>query len=59
VVEAEGGGPGFGRLYGTAAQANASPNALSGNGSSFTVNWQRPEIQLPAPPVIVSGPIYN
>ena len=25
----------------------------------FTVNWQRPEIQMPAPPVIVSGPIYN
>ena len=51
--------PGFGRLYATAAQADASPGALSGNGSSFTVNWQRPEIQMPAPPVIVSGPIYN
>ena len=51
--------PGFGRLYATAAQADASPGALSGNGSSFTVNWQRPEIQMPAPPVIVSGPIYH
>jgi hypothetical protein len=51
--------PGFGRLYATAAQADASPGALSGNGSSFTVNWQRPEIQMPAPPVIASGPIYN
>ena len=26
---------------------------------TFTVTWQRPEIQMPAPPVIVSGPIYN
>lgn len=51
--------PGFGRLYATAAQADAPPGALSGHGSSFTVNWQRPEIQMPAPPVIVSGPIYN
>jgi len=51
--------PGVGRLYATAAQADASPGALSGNGSSFTVTWQRPEIQMPAPPVIVSGPIYN
>jgi hypothetical protein len=51
--------PGFGRLYATAAQANASPGALSGHGSSFTVNWRRPEIQMPAPPVIVTGPIYN
>jgi hypothetical protein len=51
--------PSFGRLYATAAQANASPGALSGNGSSFTVNWQRPKIQTPAVVVIVSGPIYN
>lgn len=51
--------PGFGRLYATAAQADASPGALSGDGSSFTVTWQRPEIQMPAPPVIASGPIYN
>jgi Peptidase A4 family len=51
--------PGFGRLYATAAQADASPGALSGNGSSFTVTWQRPEVQMPSPPVIVSGPIYN
>jgi hypothetical protein len=51
--------PGFGRLHAAAAQADASPGALSGNGSSFTVNWERPEIQTPAPPVIVSGPIYN
>ena len=51
--------PGFGRLYATAAQANAVPRALSGNGSSFTVSWQRPQIQMPAPPVIVSGPIYH
>ena len=46
--------PGFGPAYTpTAAQADASPGALSGNGSSFTVNWQRPEIQMPAPPVIL------
>jgi hypothetical protein len=51
--------PGFGRLYATAAQADASPGALSGNGSSFTVTGQRPEVQMPSPPVIVSGPIYN
>lgn len=51
--------PGFGRQYATAAQADASPGALSGNGSSFAVTWQRPEIQMPARPVIVSGPIYN
>ena len=50
---------GFGRLYATAAQADASPSALSGNGSSFTVNWQHPEIQMPTQPVIASGPIYN
>jgi Peptidase A4 family len=47
--------PGFGRLYATAAQADA----LSGNGSSFTVSWQRPEIQMPAPPVFVTGPLYH
>ena len=41
--------PGFGRLYATAAQADASPGALSGHGSSFTVNWQRPEIQNAGP----------
>jgi hypothetical protein len=51
--------PGFGRLYATAAQADASPGALSGNGSSFTVTWQRPQLQMPAPQVIVSGPIYH
>jgi Peptidase A4 family len=51
--------PGFGRLYATAAQADAAPSALSGNGSSFTVNWQPPQIQMPTQPVIVSGPIYN
>jgi hypothetical protein len=51
--------PGFGRLYATAAQADASPGALSGGGSSFTVTWQRPEIQMPAPPVLGSGPVYN
>ena len=51
--------PGFGRLYATAAQADASPSALSGNGSSFTVNWQHPEVQMPTQPAIVSGPIYN
>ena len=50
---------GFGRLYATAAQADAVPGALSGNGSTFSVSWQRPTIQMPAPPVIVSGPIYN
>jgi Peptidase A4 family len=50
---------GFGRLYATAAQADASPGAVSVNGSSFTVTWQRPQIQMPAPPVIVAGPIYN
>jgi hypothetical protein len=51
--------PSFGRLYATAPQANAAPGALSGHGSSFTVNWQRPEIQVPSVVVIVSGPIYN
>ena len=51
--------PSFGRLYATAAQADASPGALSGNGSSFTVSWQQPQIQTPAPSVILSGPIYN
>jgi hypothetical protein len=51
--------PGFGRLYATAAQADASPGALSGNGSSFTVNSKRPEIQMPTSPVILPGPIYN
>jgi hypothetical protein len=51
--------PALGRMYATAAEANASPGALSANGSSFTVNSQRPEIQMPAQPIIVSGPIYN
>jgi Peptidase A4 family len=51
--------PGFGRLYATAAQADATPGALSGNGTSFTVNWEHPQIQTPTQPVIVSGPIYN
>jgi hypothetical protein len=52
--------PGFGRIFDTAADADATPGALAGNGSSFTVNWQPPE-QSPAPPVIVipSGPLYN
>jgi hypothetical protein len=52
-------GPGYGRLYATAAQADASPGTLSGGGSSFTVTWQRPKIQMPTSPVIASGPIYN
>jgi hypothetical protein len=51
--------PAFGRMYATAAEADASPGGLSANGSSFTVNSQRPEIQMPAPPIVVSGPIYN
>jgi hypothetical protein len=51
--------PAFGRLYATAAQANVSPGALSDHGTSFTVGWQRPEIQTPTVVVIVSGPIYN
>jgi peptidase A4-like protein len=52
--------PGFGRMYATSAQANASPGALSGNGSSFSVAWQRPQ-QAPAPVVVVipSGPLYH
>ena len=44
------------RNYATALPAVAG---LTGNGSSFTVTWQAPEIQMPATPVIVSGPIYN
>ncbi len=51
--------PGYGRIYATAAQADASPGALSGNGSSFTVTWQHPQVQIPTQPVIQSGPIYN
>jgi Peptidase A4 family len=51
--------PGYGRLYATAAQANATPGTLSGNGITFTVTWQRPEVQTPGPPDIQSGPIYN
>jgi hypothetical protein len=53
--------PGFGRLYDTAAEGDASPGALSPSGSSFTVGWQRPQIQQPNPPDIVmsTGPIYN
>ena len=49
---------GYGRLYATAAQADASPGALSSNGSSFTVTYQQPQVQMPAPPV-VAGPLYN
>jgi len=30
-----------------------------GSGSSYAVTWPRPEIQMPAPPVIVPGLIYN
>ena len=51
--------PAYGRLYATAAPANASPGALSGNGSSFTVSWRRPEVQMPAPSVIPIGPFYH
>jgi Peptidase A4 family len=51
--------PGYGRIYATAAQADASPGALSGNGSSFTVTWQRPQVQMPAPPVTAAGPLYH
>jgi len=46
---------GFGRLYATAAQADATPGALSGNGTSFTVNWQHPQIQTPTEPVMRVG----
>jgi hypothetical protein len=41
------------------ATALAAVAGLTGNGSPFTVTWQAPEILMPAPPVIVSGPIYN
>jgi hypothetical protein len=44
------------RNYATALPAVAG---LTGNGSSFTVTCQAPEIQMPTPPVIVPGPIYN
>ena len=44
------------RNYATALPPVAG---LTGNGSWFTATWQAPEIQMPAPPVIVSGPIYN
>jgi hypothetical protein len=47
------------RNYATAPSVDASPGAPSGDGSSFTVTWQRPEIQMPAPPVIESCLIYN
>ena len=53
--------PGFGRMYATSAEANASPGALSSNGSSFSVAWQRPQPQAPTPIVVVipSGPLYH
>jgi Peptidase A4 family len=50
---------GFGRMYATSAEANASPGALSGNGSSFSVAWQRPQPQTPVVVVIPSGPLYH
>jgi hypothetical protein len=50
---------GFGRMSAATAQANASPGALSGNGSVFTVNWQRPDVQAPAPSVNPSGALFH
>ena len=51
----------YGRMYATSAGANASPGALSGNGSSFSVAWQRPQAQAPATIVVIipSGPLYH
>jgi hypothetical protein len=41
--------------------ADASPGALKTNGSSFAVNWQRPQTPKPISIVVVipSGPLYN
>lgn len=52
---------GYGRMYATSAEANASPGALSSNGSSFSVAWQRPQPQTSTPvvEVIPSGPLYH
>jgi hypothetical protein len=51
--------PEYGRLYRTAAQAEASPSPLSGNGSSFTVRWNRPAVQITVPPFSPAGPFYH
>lgn len=50
---------GYGRLYRTATQADASPGPLSGNGSSFTVQWKRPAVQITIPPSDPSGPFFH
>jgi hypothetical protein len=53
--------PGLGRMLTASARADASVGALSGNGSSFTVDWQHPQPQTPIVVVlpIPSGPLYH
>jgi hypothetical protein len=51
--------PGFGRMYLASAQADASPDALSSSGASFAVNWVQPELQVPYPSSVPSGPFFH
>jgi Peptidase A4 family len=51
--------PGFGRMYLASAQADASAGALSGSGSSFTVNWDRPQLRQPYPTTLPNGPVFH
>jgi Peptidase A4 family len=51
--------PGFGRMYLASAQADASPEALSSSGASFAVSWVQPELQVPDPSAVPSGPFFH
>jgi hypothetical protein len=53
--------PGFGRMFVASAQADASAQPLSSSGASFAVNWVQPQLQAPAPTIVVipSGPFFH
>jgi Peptidase A4 family len=53
--------PGFGRMFVASADADASAEPLSSSGSSFTVHWVQPQVQVPNPSVVViqAGPFFH
>ena len=51
--------PGFGRMYVASAEADASPGPLSSSGASFAVDWNRPQLRVPYPSAIPSGPVFH
>jgi hypothetical protein len=45
---------GFGELFSSSVDADATVGSLSADGSSFGVNWKQPDVTvLPPPPIVI------